>query len=451
MKRPLETLRQCLDSRLAIYAIVGAGLLLRILGLALVWDTSFRHEALGYEEMALQLLHHESFSPYWPPGVPYYLMFLHRIFGESVLVARAANLPVYVAFSWILYVLVKEIGSARAGKLAALIFAFDPPYVRYAFDPSTECPAAACLLAAVYLFIRARRKPSLALAAALGLSLGLLMLVRPSSVLLVVFVVVLLLLWTRKLGLAIAPALVAAAVVAPWLWKAHAMTGRFTMNESNWQNFFMGNNPYTPLYRTWPEGQAEIGIPQGFWEMFQGIESQPSAVRAALYRRIAFDHIVSRPDLFLLRTANRARAYFGFPIHRGEPIVHYFGIAQARPLLGLGITLVDVAFYWLIMGLAILFLFNVRESFFERDYVAPILGAALVYALPYWVVFSQPRFNFPVVPLFAAFAALLADSLMTTSWREVLQPAFASPRRRRALYATLAVFLYIQVEWAAMS
>lgn len=451
MKRALEILRGWLDSPRAIYAVVGVGLLVRILGLALTGAAPLRGDALGYEQMALQLLHHETFSPYWPPGVPYYLMVLHRIFGESILVARAANLPVYAVFSVVLYWLVREIGSARAGNLAALIFVVDPPYVRYAYDPFTEYPAAACLAAAVYLLTRACRKPSLGLSLALGLCLGLLVLFRPSSVLMVLFAAALLILRTRRPGLAIALALVAAAVIAPWVWKAHSMTGRFMMNDSNWENFFLGNNPSTPLYRTWPGGQAEAGFPSEFLQRFHDIRSQPPAARAVLYRKIAFEHIESRPDLFLLRTLNRARAYFGFPIHRGGPAVRYVGVSWARSLLGPGLTLVDAAFYWLIMGLAIVFLLNFRESFFERDSVLPILGAALAYALAYWVSFSHPRFNFPVVPLFAAFAALLADSLLWPGPHAVLQPAFGSARRRRVVYISLALFLFVQLEWAVVN
>jgi len=156
-----------IDSRRAIYAIVTFGLLLRVAALAriggvtslgIVGGKEIYYENPAYDEMALQLLHHQTFQPYWPPGVPYYLLFWHRIFGEGMLAARASILLVYVGFSFALYALTKEISNRRAGNIAVLVFALYPSYIRFAFDPSTEFPAAACLIAIAFLTMIATRR-----------------------------------------------------------------------------------------------------------------------------------------------------------------------------------------------------------------------------------------------------------------------------------------------------
>ena len=431
------------DSDRAIYMIVGLGLILRVIPLAMVGGGFLEHENPSYYEMGLQLLRGEKFSPYWPPGVPYYLLLAHKIFGDGLLVARASMLLVYACFSFALYALAKEVSSRRAGNLVALLFALYPTYVRYAFNPSTEYPTAACLVAAVYLAIRVIRKPSYPLSAALGIALGSLALIRASSLLLVVLAPPYVYQKTRRCGIALVTFLVSLALISAWLWKAYNMTGRFVMvNDANAQNFFLGNNRFTPLYNTCPDGPVKWDAPAEFTRVIEKLRDDPPEVQNRIYRASAVRYILSRPDLFLLRTFNRFRMYFSFPIAQGEPLTKGVHLGKMHAWIGAAITVSQLCFYWPIMLLAIIFLFNSKAV----DYVPSIGGAAILYALPYWITFSQPRFNFPVIPLFAVLAAALLDSLQK-SGHEALGPVLHSPRRRHAMLFALAFFAYTQVEW----
>ena len=107
-----------LDSDRAIYFIVIFGLIVRIIPLVMVRGGFLEHENPSYYEMGLQLLRGEKFSPYWPPGVPYYLLLAHKVFGDGLLVARASMLPVYAGFSFVLYLLAKEVSpsSRKSGR-----------------------------------------------------------------------------------------------------------------------------------------------------------------------------------------------------------------------------------------------------------------------------------------------------------------------------------------------
>jgi 4-amino-4-deoxy-L-arabinose transferase-like glycosyltransferase len=239
-------LRRLLESPWAKYFVVAFGLPIRIVTLARIGGRFLYYENTAYERMAVQLLHNVNFSPYWPPGVPYYLMLAHMLFGEGLLVARASILIVYVAFSFGLYALVRELWSLRAANIALLIFVLYPSYIRWSFNPSTEYPAAACLVAIVWLTAVTIRKRSVGAAVALGLLIGILALVRGSSIGLVILIPVFLFCRTRRFMLALVPLLIAAIPISAWLWKAHDMTGRFVMiNESNAENFFQSNNAYT--------------------------------------------------------------------------------------------------------------------------------------------------------------------------------------------------------------
>lgn len=431
----------------AIYVILATGLALRILALCLVAHIPLRNEAPGYMRMAAQLLHHQNFDPYWPPGVPCYLYLVQKLFGESILVARASVLPIYLVFAAFLFLFVRQVATLRAANLAALIFVFYPPYVRDSFNPSTEYPAAACVMGIVLFMTLAERKPSFAPIALTGLALGALILIRPSSMLLAAFVCYYLFRRMRNVKIAIAPLAIAAILVFAWMWKAYSLTGRFVaINDSNAQNFFWGNNPYTPLYATWGEAQGEIGISAGYHALLARIDREPPQFRDRLYTGLALEYIKSRPGMFVLRTFNRARAYFGFPVHYAEPLKNVMG-KQTRMRAAILLTMADVLFYWTLMALAIIFLFNAERMPLVSGRRFALLGTALAYALSYWVSMSQPRYNFPVVPLFAVFAVALLDLLLQTPASEVLLPIRQSARRRYAMLLVLAAFAYIQIEW----
>lgn len=436
-------LRRILESPWTKYFAIASGLLIRIVILARIGGRFLYYENIAYDRMAIQLLHNVKFSPYWPPGVSYYLMLAHMLFGEGLLVARASILLVYVAFSFGLYALVRELSSRRAANIAVLIFVLYPSYIRWSFNPSTEYPAAACLVAVVWLTVMTIRKRSVTVAVALGLLLGILTLVRGSSLGLVILIPVFLLYRTRRFTPALVPLLIAALPISAWLWKAHEMTGRLVMiNESNAENFFQSNNAYTPLYNTCIGGPVPWNVPPQLAALQRDIECQPPEQQQQTYRRLAIQQILARPDLFLLRSFNRFRAFFCFPIHRGEPLTARANATPSRGWLGLAITAFELCFYWPIMILAIIFCFNLPTFRFDPRNAALLLGTVFVYAFPCFLTCSQPRYNFPVVPLFAVFACIFLDSLIDKPWKE-----FVVPRYPLAMALTLAFFAYIQIEW----
>jgi 4-amino-4-deoxy-L-arabinose transferase-like glycosyltransferase len=441
-----------LDSSRAIYVVVALGLLLRIVPLAMVGGRYLAHENPSYDVMAQQLIGHVKFSPYWPPGLPYYLAVFHEIFGSGMLVARASILVLYAGFSFALYALVKELSSRRAGNLAALAFALYPSYIRYAFNPSTEYPTVVCLLLIAYLTILIVRKHRYALSPVLGLVLGALALIRANSLGLAIAVPVYLLFRTKKFSVAFVPLLMASLLVSAWLWKAYDLTGRFVMiNDSNEENFVFANHPDTPLMFTSRGGPVEPELPPKFVQLEHEIDAKPSPAQQRVLREATLRYILSRPDLFLLRCFNRFCAYFTFPVHHAEPLVGRSG-AKARIAywLGNGITLLDVAFFWPIMVLAIVFCFNLPSFPGQAGAIFPIIGVALIYAAPCWLTWSQPRYAFPVIPLRAVFAFVLLDAFLRRPWRQVLAPVLRSAARRRAMLLAVAFFFCIQIEWIVL-
>lgn len=438
-----------LKSQRAIYWILALGLTLRAIPLMLAGGNFLAHENPSYDRMALQLISDVKFSPYWPPGLPYYLAFFHKIFGPGMLVARGSMLAAYLVFCLLLYALVCDLASRWAANLAVLTFALYPSYVRYSFNPSTEYLTAVCLLAAAYLTIKLAREPSYWKAALLGLVLGALGLVRPNS-LGVAFVAPLYVsIRTKRLHIASVTVLVSSALVGAWLLKAHELTGRFVpINDSNEENFAFANHPDTPLKVTCRDCPEEWDVPASFLALEREIDYKPSLERQRALREAAIHYVLARPDLFFVRMLNRFRAYFTFPVHYADPLIGHD--EPIRRWIGLLITAAEALFFWPIMILAIVFLFDLPAFPEARESAVVLLGIIGAYALPCWLTWSQARYAFPVIPLFAVFAFVLLNAVRERPWREVVSPVLRSGPRRAALLLTLALFAFIQAEWIVL-
>src|SRR6185436_6521460 len=83
----------------------------------------------------------------------------------------------------------------------------------------------------------------------------------------------------------------AVAVIAPWAAKASAASDRFVLvNTANPRNFFYGNNPWTPLYRTWWFGSHKRGepdVPDQFVDAQMEIERLAGGERDRAFARVA--------------------------------------------------------------------------------------------------------------------------------------------------------------------
>ena len=453
MSRTTATLAAALDSPRAFAAIVASGLMLRVLCLVALAQFPLVSDALSYHEMAVKLLHGDRFDPYFPPGVPGYLAFVFRIFGESQIAARASMLPFYVALSWLIHRVVGRLSGRRAASLAVLIFTLYPAHVFNAITPLTQLPTATCLMAIVYLVLRLCDGGRGALAIPLGFFLAWLSLIRPSNLPFLGAVPVFLLVRTRRLLVVAGALALAALMIGGWLYRAHAMTGRFVMiNDANSLNLFIANNPYTPLYRTWwfgSHGDESPGVPEGYRALSKRIQQSPPEVRDKLYSRVAIEHIRGRPDLFVVRTLNRLRAYFGFDTNTGS---HLRAWARVPTSIALGVVILDAAFYWLVMVSALAFLFRGHRSSMRSVDLWFVLGTIVTYAIPYWLTLSHPTYHFPVIPLFAIFGCAYLARRLGESPRGVSVPPSPSGRGSSVGWrVAVAVFVWVQIEWIVVN
>jgi hypothetical protein len=238
-------------------------------------------------------------------------------------------------------------------------------------------------------------------------------------------------------GLAV---VLAVAIVGAWVAHVHAITGRVVLvSDATARNLYYGNNPWTPLYRTWWFGShkfPERGVPPAFARELQTINRLPPDERDATFVARVREHVRARPDLFLRRTLARARVFLVFDTSTGS-FLH--GSAEAGAAATLAALAGDAAHFVVIVMLAVaLLLARGRDEdgwlAAHRDLVvlAPAIG--LLYALPYWLSFSHPTYHVPVVAVLGVLAALrLTRGVAPARW---------------PLVAFGVLLLLVQLEWA---
>ncbi len=431
--------------------IVAAGLVVRLAIIIFIRGEPFISDAEDYDQMAYNLLSGRDFIPWFPPLVPIHLALFYRIFGSGFLIGRASMLVYYLALCFGLRRISRTFMGETTSNLALFIFAFYPSFIYYSITPLTQLPTGALLLISLYLGTRAIQKPSVLSWTLLGLFLGLLSLARPSSLILTAALPIGAAYLSGRTWSAGIAALISFALIFTWCMKASEVSGYFTfINKYNNVNFFRGNNPYTPLYKTWIFGSRTDRLaPEGYRRMVKSIRAFPSEEEEKQYAKHALSHIFGRPDLFLVRTANRARAFFAMDTFLGGFLIKSKGAGKT---FGFSLILLDNVFYFFIACFSILaFLGPPREE--EGYNYLKILGliSIFLYAAPYWISFSHPTYHAPITPILALFACdMLARAAKANgaTFRQKLTSLLPAGRKKRiAALLLLLLFVYIQVEW----
>jgi hypothetical protein len=434
-----------LERRSTTVAIVLLGLFARLLYLIAIAHQPLASDASRYYEMAGNLAMGRHFVPYWPPGLPLYLAAFSSVFGNSDLVARVAMLPSYFVLCFALYKTAYLLTSERAcGNLALLPLAFAPGMICAAVEPITETPAAVLMMVVACSLIGVKSGKAGSAPWVLGLAIGCLALLRPASLILLLIVPPYLAWRSKRVMAGIFVCLIPALMVIAWIGYVHRGTGQLVMiNTANTRNFYLGNNPQTPIYRTWWMGSHHE--PGAASPEFDTVSVQKQ------YSIDARNYIKQYPGLFLVRTFNRVCVFFAFDTYAGAYVIENYGFPR---VIGLLIVAADSAIYCVLAVGSILYLATLPgmkdPASGSRDKwinACLLLGLSLLYAVPYFIAFSHPRYHFPLEPLLMACSAAFALPFI----KGVPQTALDRLRARKFSVATaILLFLAVQIEFAVI-
>jgi hypothetical protein len=401
---------------------------------------------------------------YWPPGEPAVLASGFAFFGQSLLTARLLTIAMSAGAVVFTVLLGLELGGPSTARTAGWIAAVYPPSILLSGQTYAQHLASLCLAGVAYFAFRAQRTGRWLDFAAAGALLGCGALTRPSMISagLVAAAAVLIILWhggrgdyaapTARLRLAagaILSTVVALAVVMPVMAHNARAGAGWTISTNNERNLFLGNNPYTPDYKTSHLGQRSLDeLPPAEREYLSGYYARPDA-RSAM-RREAIEFMLAHPLRTALRTINRATSFWGFDYLASREIQRWRGAStiSTLPLLAL-----EGGGYVAVVALALLGMFAAGQNAALRAWLVAVV---LAYQAPYAIAFSGGTYHFPAIPLLIPFAALAVGPAWAVGRAAPADQgrggSLVPPERgrlpHRAVLGLLVLFLCVQIQYA---
>ena len=391
---------------------------------------------------AQQLLDGDLTDPLRPPGLAIYLASFFSLFGDSPAVATAAMLVLHVLLTVLVYVLGSALADRRAGNIAALLVALTPSLVLVSVSTQAYLLVATALAAGVYLTLLSHLRFGPLLALAGGVAFGIAVLAEP-------FVIVLALIWPgyllirrHRAAAAVLSLVGVLVVVGAWAVQVHRQTDRWVFVNHGWgKTVFLGNNEWTPMYRTWYLGSARPDFP-GF-DDFEAVaaiyERHPLPMQMDMFRDHGLAYIADRPDLFAARIASRLRGFFGFQTLGGATVQGQTG----SNITSYGVMALD-ALLWAIVALGTVYLFMLPSPGPGHSDAARSLGRLIVlFAVPYWLFYAHGNHHLGLLPIMAV---LTGVAVARRSMVSMAGPA--KVRRRWLAVIVLIAFVFVQAEWA---
>jgi 4-amino-4-deoxy-L-arabinose transferase-like glycosyltransferase len=206
-------------------------------------------DAVEYNQYALNLVRHGVFSndfstPFYPgvtrtPGYPAFLALLHLIAMHSGLLVQIVQFVLVGVIAWLVYGIALEIADVRAARISAVLSALYLPLLWFAARVGPEVLASALVTLAILLLLKARRRPSVPLWIAVGLTFAAGAYVRPEIAGLGATVVLGVLITGRgsyrSRSRLLPPAIVLAAMIlalAPWMIRNTSVAHKFVPFDS---------------------------------------------------------------------------------------------------------------------------------------------------------------------------------------------------------------------------
>lgn len=438
--------------RIRDYAIpLLLGLLIRSF-VALVWlqGTEPYNDGADYFDEATRLANgtREAVPFYWPPGTSYYLVGWFTLLGSSITVARIAMVVLSTAQIPVIGGLtLLATRKHRSAVTASWLWAVYPPAVFLVAQPYSQHLAGLSLAVIAWcgsLWLLRRTSLSLIF---LGISIGVGCLTRPSmmSVLLLTVLGVFVLTalrpgawWMRAAVACLQSAIVvvtAGAIVAPSMVFNAKTGGGYTLSTNNERNFFLGNNPHTPWYKTSHFAQRPLqDLPPEVREYL--IAHYEASDRRTAMKQAALQHIRENPGLTLLRTVNRVRSFWGFDYLASRMIQ-----ATAHPprLVSAAVLLLEAGGYCAIMLLGLMAIVRNRGDV-NGALLAWYLAVIAAYAGPYCLAFASGTYHYPVMGLLVVFAAVECEAIRRGGWKQNLKSV--------PVWSVVLLFVAMQIEYA---
>jgi len=361
-------------------------------------------------------------SPFWPatgptafvpPGFPYLLAGIFRIFGVYTLHAGLAILSFDSLFSALtcvpIYFVAKSVANDRIARFAAWAWVVYPFSVYYSTVVWEWSLTALLFTTCLAILLRLHAIHRTAVWAGFGLLYGLTALVNP-AVLSVLPPLLLLAVWPRqraalpwrmKSVLAVSAVFV---VITPWIVHASRTMHTFVPIRDNfWLEFYAGNTGDTF------ESNAAWAHPASNPVEMRAFERMGEIPYLAQKRALAKDFVSHHPGWFAVATVRRfVRYWTGFWSFRGRYL-------RQEPL--------DVPNLFFCTGLTILMLRGLRRLWaFERSSALPLVVLLAIFPMTYYLTHASMDYRQPIEPVVVLLAAIGVFGLASGGAAAISEP-----------------------------
>jgi 4-amino-4-deoxy-L-arabinose transferase-like glycosyltransferase len=288
------------------------------LAVRLLWATTVHAIPVSdfsyYYTKAISLVHGLGYTTsgrvptaFWPPGYPFFLAGVFRVFGVSLVAAKAANIVLWTVTAALAYVLGLRLGGRLTAVVAGLVVALFPEFIFYANLTASENLFVPLSLGALVAFSPAEKlaaPPSWKRAMIAGLLLGCAVLVRSTAVLVPALMALTLVVWFRSRAALISATVLLlsfAIALSPWLVRNATLMGAPVLSTNGGPSLWVGNNSYAT-------GRIRLKGPYPKMDL-----STPAKEVAAnsLYTRLALTFIVTHPVEFVALIPGKLEGLFG--------------------------------------------------------------------------------------------------------------------------------------------
>lgn len=393
-------------------------------------------DQLSYHHLALRVLdgHGFSFGEDWWPATradeptahwsflyTFYLVAVYGIFGPHPLAARLLQAVIVGLLQpWLIYQLGRQLFNQKVGLWAALLTAVYAYFIYYAATLMTEPFYISAILGALLLAIRLARPPEvrgnhLLLSLALGLTLGIAVLLRQLFLLLIPFLLAWMF-WASLRGHAhlrlihyALPVVVVVAMVVPFsLYNAQRFGQFVLLNTNSGYAFFWGNHPYygTHFQPILSEEEYLSLLP------VDQLYLDEAALDKELLRR-GMQFVFDDPGRYLQLSLSRIPAYFEF-----LPSAESGTLSNLSRVLSFGIL-------WPFMLIGLILAWRRRSHRFWDALATPkflLVLFALVYTGIHVLTWTLIRYRLPVDAVLLVFAGVTFDWIATFLFSRGKQP-----------------------------
>lgn len=396
--------------------ILVSGLILRIFALSslkgtIYFDYPLLDESV-YHDLAQKILSGTPFTSSRGFGLlPAYIMaFTYKIFSPDIIYIRCLNIFLGIFTCFFIFHIGKELVNHRVGLLSCLIAVLYKPFIFYNIVPLKTSLSVFLFAAAVYLFVSILNKRSWTRILLLGVTLGLMLNVRPNCILIIPLLLLCIIwkLFREKTSFKTQMAAILFFIVGisislfPFMQKKLETTGklRVTTGQSGYA-FYLGNNLENPdpYFRPVPFASGSP-FEQGTQMIIEASRREGrklmSGEASRYWRKQVFKMAQDNPGHFILKFCRKMLVFF----NRFEAGDHY-NIAFMSNFAGF--FKAPLLSFWLIMPLGIAGLMVSLRRYNISKYLLLIF---IVYGSTLILFYTNARFRLPFLVILIPFAAV---------------------------------------------